>query len=1468
MNFAQKQRLALVLSGFILLCLPLAAKAQLTYSTNGSSITITGYSGPGGSVVIPDTISGLPVTTIRTNSFTSCTNLTGITVPASITNIGALTFNRCTSLTNIIVNATNPTYSSLNGVLLDKNQTTLLQCPGGKTGGLQIPTNVTSIGSSACLSCSNLASVTIPDSDTSIGDSAFSSCTSLTNVTIGTGVTSIGTFAFRNCTSLTSILIPNSVTNIGSVPFYGSTSLTNVTIGTGVTSIGNSMFSSCPNLTSIIIPDSITSIGNSAFSTCSNLTSITIPNSVTNIGSYVFKYCTSLPYITIPNSVISMGSQTFHGCTSLTNIVIPDSITSIGAFMFYNCSNLTDVLIGNGVTNIGTYAFYNCTKLTNVNIPNNVTSIESQAFRNCTSLPNITIPDSVTNIGDYVFYDCSSLTRIAIPDSVSSIGTYAFYGCSALNNVIIGTSITDVANFAFAYCSSLTSINIPDSVSSIGIYAFSYCTSLTNIIVPDSVSSLGNYTFYGCSNLTSAVIGNGVPSIGDYVFYNCTKLAHAVIGTSVADIGTYAFYGCYGLMDITVDAANTTYISLNGVLFDQSQTTLIKYPAGKTGAYTVPNSATNIAAYAFYYCSNLSGVAIGNSVVSIGTYAFRNCTGLTNIFIPNSVSNIGTNAFYGCYTLQEITVDTANTTYNSLDGVLFNKAQTTLMLCPAGKTGLYTIPNGVTNIGTYAFYRCTKLTDVVVGNGVTKMGNYAFSYCSSLTHIAIPNSVDSIGTYTFYTCTNLADVVLGSGITNIGTYAFSYCSSLINIIVTDHVQSIGTYAFRSCTSLTNITIPASVTNIGSYAFRSCSNLLSVYFRGNASDIGENPGSAFLYATNTTVYYLPDTTGWGSTFGGRPTAPWGVPSITAQPANQSIPQDLTGSFTVSVFGIPPYSYQWSHDGLALPMATNNQFAITSCQPGDGGNYQVVITNKYGATTSSVATLVVVDDKGPTLTVNGISGQTVGQRIYTFSGTATDAARGGDGIANVWVNGILLINVSGTGNAVVPWSHAVTLQQSMNQISIVAADTLGNRTTNLFYAYYLPAERVSPTLAITPPPATTFSNALVVTGAASDSKGVAEVWCQHNTGPWMLANGTNRWSVTLTPVFGTNTLSAYAVDTSGNYSKISTVRFVKLATDVLPIIRMGNGRMSPDLNGLPLVVNKTYSTIATPVTGYLFSNCVATHGLNGPVLWTTNKPAIQFTMASNLVLVVNFAPNPYLARKGDYTGLFSPSNDVVLADWTNSGSVKLTVTDRGTFTGQLQYQGKVYPLAGALGLGGATNLTILRGRDPALQVSLALDLSNNGEVSGTIGQNQAWTSELWVSQVLKQAQKTNYTLTVETVLADTNHSPVVFTVQPSGLVTSTVQQVSITKIVLAVQPSGLVTLSGTLADKTKLTGSLSLTRNQEVAMCQTLYSGKGMWLGYVSLVGTNRGGEAHWQKLPSSLDKVNPNGFSVNTRLLLP
>ncbi len=391
----------------LLLSLPAAVQAQFTYTTNNGAISITGYTGPGGSVTIPSTINKLPVTSIGDDAFDSYYTLTNIIIPNSVTNIGSWAFFGC-----------------------------------------------------------GLTSLTIPNSVTRIGEGAFEFCSHLTSVTIGTNVTSIGNSAFQQCSGLTSLTVPGSVTSIGAGTFEYCSSLTGVTLSDNVTNIGDNAFQQCSSLTSFTIPSSVISIGEGAFEECAGLTNITVaalnPNYAGAAGVLFDKnLATLIAYpggrtdssYAIPGSVTSIGSYAFTA-SGLASVTIPTSVTNIEDHAFYACNSLTNLALPTGLTGIGDHAFAGCNKLTSLTIPGSVISIGDGAFNGCFGLTGIAVDASNLNYASDtgVLFDKNLATLIRCPEGKA--GSYA-----------VPSGVTNIGDGAFSMCTALAASPFPAASS-------------------------------------------------------------------------------------------------------------------------------------------------------------------------------------------------------------------------------------------------------------------------------------------------------------------------------------------------------------------------------------------------------------------------------------------------------------------------------------------------------------------------------------------------------------------------------------------------------------------------------------------------------------------------------------------------------------------------------------------------------------------------------------------------------------------------------------------------------------------------------------------------------------------------------------------------------------------------------------------------------------------------------------------
>ena len=361
-----------------------------------------------------------------------------------------------------------------------------------------------------------------------------------------------------------------------------------------------------------------------------------------------------------------------------------------------------ELVVPDGVVGIAPHAFSGRSGLTSVTISSSVMSIGAGAFSGCNGLKSVSIPLGVTNIGSSAFYNCSSLTAVAIPSSVTNIGNSAFSGCRGLESVTMCDGVTSIGMQAFYNCRGLESVTIPSSVTNIGESAFRDCSGLISVAISEGVTRIGNWAFCGCSNLTSVAIPSSVTSIGDFAFYDCVGFE----------------------------------------------------------SVTIPEGVTSIGQQAFYNCTNLTSVTIPACVKQLSATFPQSYSALTNVTIAAGVTNVNVGVFSNCNMLESISVESGNECYCSVDGILYDKALTSLILCPVRKAGPVAIPDGVVNIRSSAFQGRTRLTSVTIPSSVTSIGSSAFSGCSGLTSVTIPEGVTSIGQSAFYNCSGLTSVTI------------------------------------------------------------------------------------------------------------------------------------------------------------------------------------------------------------------------------------------------------------------------------------------------------------------------------------------------------------------------------------------------------------------------------------------------------------------------------------------------------------------------------------------------------------------------------------------------------------------------------------------------------------------------------------------------------------------------------------
>jgi BspA type Leucine rich repeat region (6 copies) len=354
---------------------------------------------------------------------------------------------------------------------------------------------------------------------------------------------------------------------------------------------------------------------------------------------------------------------------------------------------------------------------------------------------------------------------------------------------------------------------------------------------------------------------------------------------------------CAILLPATVEAQFTYTTNDDGTL------NITGY-AGSSNSIIIPcnidgQAVTSIGGGAFEGSSDISSVTIPGSVSYIGNYAFFFCSSLTSVFFQGNPPSVGASAFGtltfpnpfappgltypNCYYLAG-TIGWAST-FAGCPVFLFSAPFACMptngtigIVSYMGDGGAVVIPQSidsmpVVSIGDNAFAG-SSISSITIPDSVTQIGDDAFATCG-LSTITFPNSITSIGDDAFFNCGNLTNINFpNNGALNIGNWSFLGCGNLTTLIIPNGVSSVGYYAFGQCGALTNVTVYDSVTGFGQFAFMDCPNLTSVNFIGNA------PGAdwtVFMNDNQAVVYYLPGTTGWGSTFGGAPTAQLYLPS---------------------------------------------------------------------------------------------------------------------------------------------------------------------------------------------------------------------------------------------------------------------------------------------------------------------------------------------------------------------------------------------------------------------------------------------------------------------------------------------------------------------------------------------------------------------------------------------------------------
>ena len=410
---------------------------------------------------------------------------------------------------------------------------------------------------------------------------------------------------------------------------------------------------------------------------------------------------------------------------------------------------------------------------------------------------------------------------------------------------------------------------LDDGTISITAYngGYTYGLEIPSTIDGKEVSKIESYAFYYADVAGPVTIPDTVKTIDSMAFYYCDRIGPVKIGSGVTYIDPSAFILTYNNKAYEVDENNKNYTSIDGVIFSKDKKEICFYPQCKSSDnYIIPSTVETVGKYCFAGCASIKNITMPNSVKTLEYAAFAECIRITEITlssnletigeyafnylnietitIPAKVKEIGATAFVKAEKLKSINVDTNNKYYFSVDGILFNKDKSTLLICPAGKTETtYTIPNTVKTVEENAFidvpiesiiipssveelkdwcFARTNINTITIPNTVKKMGAGICSGCTQL-ESAIVNSSVNLPYEMFYECKKLSSVTLNNNIEEFNSRAFMNCTSLTEIMLPTNLKRI-VYSFIGCTNLKNVVIPAGVTYINSGAFPETTNI--------------------------------------------------------------------------------------------------------------------------------------------------------------------------------------------------------------------------------------------------------------------------------------------------------------------------------------------------------------------------------------------------------------------------------------------------------------------------------------------------------------------------------------------------------------------------------------------------------------------------------------------------------------------
>ena len=720
---------------------------------------------------------------------------------------------------------------------------------------------LTSIPASAFSNCTSLEVLKLPASLEFIDNSAFSSCSGIAelNITHCENLKSINSSSFANCSNLKTVQLPKSIETIGNSAFLGCYQIEQVDLSpySKLTKIEDRVFSGCSALRSITLPDSLERIGNAAFNDCYALTAVQFPKNLEQIGDSAFSNCYALTAVQLPNNLLEIGRSAFYNCSAITGITFGQKLRTIQDNAFEKCRGIRgalDMLACTNLTEIGGSAFLDCSAITEIKLPASLQTLKDKSFANCISLQKVVLGNGAithTTGTSGSFLKCKSIKELTILSGKVTFKVKDMLADSykTISSVVFGEDVTEIGSNSFSECLGIKGVldlSQCDKLTSIGYLAFYGCSKLLGVRLPKNLTKIDSSAFSSCIGLSGILdmsACNKLVSLGSSAFYGCSNISSIRFPKNIKTIGPSCFSNCYNIAG-TVDMSGCTELQkIENSIFSSDK---------KIQTVKLPPNITEIADSAFLKCSGLTEIKLPESLTKIGNKAFGECTALAAVEFGNSDILIATGndaSFYNDRDIIKLTVLKGN--------INFKCSNVFPASCQKIKTLI--LGDGVTGIGASAFSSCNGIEGTLnLGNcrALTAIGNGAFNSCYGITGVQFPASLQTLGESTFYGCNGINTIIDLSQCTSmqsIGKSAFYNCTKITGVKFPQSLTSIGSYAFYQCVALegmvdlsscldlkiideklfqgcgliSGLKLPKTITTIGASAFENCKKIDAV-----------------------------------------------------------------------------------------------------------------------------------------------------------------------------------------------------------------------------------------------------------------------------------------------------------------------------------------------------------------------------------------------------------------------------------------------------------------------------------------------------------------------------------------------------------------------------------------------------------------------------------------------------------------